>query len=599
MENNDKKKAENTEIEDTVVTKEETNNEKSVDTKKTIQDKKTDQTEKESKVKEAKATGEEAKPKENDAHREKHDENKADADKKPLHKERKKDASSRQTIEEKRQKESKKITTPKRSFKEFAKKIFTNINTYFIMALAISMVVFIANLISFQILPLRYVILLGLVFVLLLTGLCWILFSKRIAKINRILTNVLISVITILFCVGSWYFQQANQAIDHITIEAGDKEYEIISVVVRKDNPAEELKDVEDGTFAIAEKIDVNNTKQTLEDIKKQLKHEVNTKAYTSMNEVAGALLDKEVDAMILNEAYRSLLDEEHPKFDNDTKVIYTFKIEKEVKKIGSQVDVNRDSYNIYISGIDTYGPIATKSRSDVNMIATVNPQTHKILLTSIPRDYYVAQTCQGNQYDKLTHTGIFGVDCTVESVENLLGITINYYGRVNFSSLENIVDAIGGIDVYNEIGFYSGVDGTLIPAGYLHMYGNTALKFARERHAYADGDRQRGRNQMIVLEAILDQAMSPAIITGYSGIMDAVSNNFQTNMTKEEMTSIIRRQINEGGDWTFTQQSVNGEGSTDWCPANGTYSYVMIPDQTTLDAAIAQIQNVMKESAN
>lgn len=515
-----------------------------------------------------------------------------------------KSTSSKLTIEEKRAKEKEqeanaKMNQSKRPAKEMIKDIFTNINTYFIVALAASMIAFSIDLISFQVLPMKYIVMIILAFLALLAGLIWVLFSKRIAKINRILTNVLITVITVILCVGCWYFQQANQAIDHITIEAGDKEYEVISVVVTKDNPAEELKDVAEGTFAIPKKIDEEHTKLTLEDIEKQLKHSVKTKSYVSINEEATALLDEETDAMILNEAYRSLLDEDHPKFDTETKVIYTFKIEKEVKKIGSQVDVNRDPYNIYISGIDTYGPIATKSRSDVNMIATINPQTHEILLTSIPRDYYVAQTCQGNQYDKLTHTGIFGVDCTVESIENFLGISINYYGRVNFSSLENIVDAIGGIDVYNEIGFYSGVDGELIPAGYLHMYGSTALKFARERHAYADGDRQRGRNQMIVLEAILDQAMSPAIITGYSGIMDAMSENFQTNMTKAEMTSIIRRQIDEGGDWTITQQSVNGAGSTEWCPANGTYSYVMIPDDATVSAAIQKIQAVMKVNDN
>lgn len=512
--------------------------------------------------------------------------------------------SSKLTIEEKRTKEKEQeanaeMNQSKRPLKEMIKDIFTNINTYFIVALAASMIAFSIDLISFQVLPMKYIVMIILAFLALLAGLIWVLFSKRIAKINRILTNVLITVITVILFVGCWYFQQANQAIDHITIEAGDKEYEVISVVVTKDNPAEELKDVAEGTFAIPKKIDEEHTKLTLEDIEKQLKHSVKTKSYVSINEEATALLDEETDAMILNEAYRSLLDEDHPKFDTETKVIYTFKIEKEVKKIGSQVDVNRDPYNIYISGIDTYGPIATKSRSDVNMIATINPQTHEILLTSIPRDYYVAQTCQGNQYDKLTHTGIFGVDCTVESIENFLGISINYYGRVNFSSLENIVDAIGGIDVYNEIGFYSGVDGELIPAGYLHMYGSTALKFARERHAYADGDRQRGRNQMIVLEAILDQAMSPAIITGYSGIMDAMSENFQTNMTKAEMTSIIRRQIDEGGDWTITQQSVNGAGSTEWCPANGTYSYVMIPDDATVSAAIQKIQAVMKVNDN
>lgn len=485
---------------------------------------------------------------------------------------------------------------PKRTPKEIAMMLVTNINTYFLLALVVAMVLFMVQLVSFQVLPVKYVILLACAFLIVIGLIGWVQYSKRIAKINHILMNILITVITVILLIGCWTIQQAGSAIDHITIEAGDKEYEVISVIVQKDDPAKELKDVEQGTFAIPEKIDVEHTKQTLADIHKQLNHEVKTKAFTSISEEADALFKEDVDAMILNEAYRSLLDEDHPQFDTETKVIYTFKIAKEVKAIGSKVDVNKDAYNVYISGIDTYGPIATKSRSDVNMIATINPTTHKILLTSIPRDYYVAQTCQGNQYDKLTHTGIFGVDCTVASAENLTGVKINYYVRVNFSSLENIVDAIGGIDVYNEIGFYSGVDGELIPAGYLHMYGQTALKFARERHAYADGDRQRGRNQMIVLEAILNQALSPAIISGYTGIMEAVSENFQTNMSKEEMTSIIRRQLDEGGAWTVTQQSLNGSGGTDWCPANGTYSYVMYPDEATLSDAKNQIQAVMKE---
>ena len=235
--------------------------------------------------------------------------------------------SSKLTIEEKRTKEKEQeanaeMNQSKRPLKEMIKDIFTNINTYFIVALAASMIAFSIDLISFQVLPMKYIVMIILAFLALLAGLIWVLFSKRIAKINRILTNVLITVITVILCVGCWYFQQANQAIDHITIEAGDKEYEVISVVVTKDNPAEELKDVAEGTFAIPEKIDEEHTKLTLEDIEKQLKHSVKTKSYVSINEEATALLDEETDAMILNEAYRSLLDEDHPKFDTETKVI-------------------------------------------------------------------------------------------------------------------------------------------------------------------------------------------------------------------------------------------------------------------------------------
>ena len=171
----------------------------------------------------------------------------------------------------------------------------------------------------------------------------------------------------------------------------------------------------------------------------------------------------------------------------------------------------------------------------------------------------------------------------------------MNYYARVNFSSLEDIVDAIGGIDVYNEIGFNSGVDGTLIPAGNVHMDGSTALKFSRERHAYADGDRQRGRNQMIVLSAIIDKATSPAIITGYSSIMNTVGDTFQSNMDSDEMVSLIKMQLNEGGSWHITSQSVDGNGANGiWSPANQSYSYMMYPDMDSVNAALLEIQKVM-----
>lgn len=473
------------------------------------------------------------------------------------------------------------------------KKVLKNINTYFIAVMVILAVAFIFQVWNLNTFPIKYLIPGTIVMAILILLLSWLMVSKRISKMNRILGRIIILFICILMGVGNVYLYQARAALGKVTVQAGDTEYEIMSVVVKKENKAEKLEDIKTVKFAIPEKIDTEHTEQTITEINKELDTTIDTETYANTNDQAEALITDEVEAMILNEAYRSLLDEKYPTFQEDTKVIYTYKIPKKVKELGSAVDVNENPYNVYISGIDTYGPIGSKSRSDVNMIASVNPKTKQIVLTSIPRDFYVAQTCQGNQKDKLTHTGIFGVDCTIESMQNFTGLTFNYYIRVNFSSLESIVDAIGGINVYNEMAIYSGVDGTYIPGGDVYMNGNLALKFARERHAYADGDRQRGRNQMIVLEAIISKATSPSIISGYSGIMDAVGNSFQTNMTLNEMTSIVKEQLDKGGSWNIVQQSVTGEGGTDWTPANGFNAYVMYPDATSVANALAVIQQV------
>lgn len=502
----------------------------------------------------------------------------------------------RGTIEEKRAREE---ATQRRkqdkSQKPKWKKLISDARIYLLAVFYVVMAAFIYQAWNISMFPIKYLIPVSIFLVLICAAMWWLQYSKRIGKVNRILGKVLIVILTIVLGVGNVYFYQTSHTISKVTVEAGDTEYEYISVVVKKDNEAEELKDIKDGIFAIPEKIDVEHTEETVKSINDELKMTIKTSKYANTNDQAEALMDDKVDAMILNEAYRSLLDEKYPSFEHDTKVIYTHKIPKEIKEIGVKVvDVNTTPYNVYISGIDTYGPIGAKSRSDVNMIATVNPTTHQVLLTSIPRDYYVAQTCQGNQQDKLTHSGIFGVDCTIESMENFTNLKFNYYVRVNFSSLESIVDAIGGIDIYNQMSFYSGVDGTFIPGGNIHVNGNTALKFARERHAYADGDRQRGRNQMIVLEAIIDKAVSPSIITNYSGIMSAVGNSFQTNMTGDEMSSIVKKQLEDGAGWTILQQGVTGEGGTDWTPANGFNAYVMYPDQASVNTALANIQMVM-----
>lgn len=487
---------------------------------------------------------------------------------------------------------AKRKTGTNTSKKTSIKKRWKDIRTYFVGILFLFSIAFIYQMWDLDLIPMKYFLPAILVLAVLNLVLWWLQFGKQVSKLNKMLGKLLIIILATVLGVGNVFAYQARVALGKVN---STDEYEVISVVVKKENSAEKLKDVKDGTFSITDSIDRENTQKTITDINKELDTTITTRSYENLNAQADGLYNDESDAMILNEAYRSLLDEEHPSFQEDTKVIYTFRIKKEVKSLGKKVDVTKEPFNVYISGIDTYGPIATKSRSDVNMIASVNPITHQVLLTSIPRDYYIAQTCQNNEKDKLTHTGIFGVDCTIESMEQFTGLTFNYYARVNFSSLENIVDAIGGIDIYNEIGFSSGVDGTYIEAGNIHMDGNTALKFSRERHAYADGDRQRGRNQMMVLSAIIDKVSSPAILTGYSGIMSAVGNSFQSNMDFDEMTSIVKKQINDNSDWTVIQQSITGVGESGiWSPANQSYSYMMYPDMDSVNQALVNIQKLM-----
>lgn len=476
--------------------------------------------------------------------------------------------------------------------KEKTKKpLWKNLGTYFIAVLFMISIIFVYQIWNLNMIPIKYLLPGLVVFALLLLGLWWLQFGKKVNNVNKNLGKALIVIISVLLCVGNVLVYQARSALGKVSDTGSDTE--VISVVVKKENSAAAIGDIKDGTLGITSTIDYANTQKALSDINTQAGSTIKTAPFDNLNKAADALYDGSVDAMVLNEAYRSTLDEAHPTFNDDTKVIYTYKIETETVDIAEKVDVTDTPFNVYISGIDTYGDIATRSRSDVNMLATVNPKTKQVLLTSIPRDYYVAQTCQSNQKDKLTHTGIFGVDCTVSTMEQFTGLTINYYARVNFSSLVSIVDAIGGVTVNNPNDFSAG--GYHYAIGNIDLNGAQALAFSRERYSFADGDRQRGRNQMIVLTGIINKATSPAIITGYSSIMSAIGNSFQTNMTSNEMSSLVKMQLSEGGSWNIVQQSFNGAGENGvWSPANHTYSYMMYPDMDSVNAGLAKIKQVI-----
>ena len=254
---------------------------------------------------------------------------------------------------------------------------------------------------------------------------------------------------------------------------------------------------------------------------------------------------------------------------------------------------ITEDTFNVYLSGIDVYGAISTNSRSDVNIIATVNPKTRQILLTTTPRDFFVTiPGVSGGQKDKLTHAGIYGVDASIATLENLYDTEIPFYARVNFTSIMEIVNVLGGVDVYSEYSFTTSDNVVYIQKGMNHLNGKQALSFARERYNVPGGDEQRGRNQQAVIVAMIRKMISPQILIKANGIIDSVSGNVETNMSQKQIQQLIKMQLNEGGSWNIYSTSVTGSGGSDYTYSiPGTAVYVMYPDATSVGNA----QNLMK----
>lgn len=253
----------------------------------------------------------------------------------------------------------------------------------------------------------------------------------------------------------------------------------------------------------------------------------------------------------------------------------------------------------VYLSGVDTRGDLTDNARSDVNILAVVNPTAKRVALINTPRDYYVALAGTDSK-DKLTHAGLYGVETSMATLGDLYGIEVDYYVRINFAGFMSIVDALGGVDVYSDYTFTSvGSPGYYDPTdfveGWNHMDGQAALAFARERHAFASGDVQRGINQMKVIQAMLDKIKSPSLLLSYSRLMAALSDCFVTNLSSEQISALVRMQLGDGAQWEVESFSVTGSSSTSTkCySAKGQKLYVMLPDEDSVGQAQALIEAV------
>ena len=435
-------------------------------------------------------------------------------------------------------------------------------------------------------------LLLTVIVLLALLGVLFILlgeaFGYQFAGRKGNIAGVILSVfVNLIFGIGIIYLAKA----DAVLRDVGGATYKTdnMVVVVKNDDPAEKLEDAKNYRFGYQTTLDQDNNTLMVEDIEAKVGREIKLIETETIIDEAEALLAGRIEAAIYNEAYGSVIEEAVEGYSDQVRVLYQYGIETDIEI--EETDIEK-SFNIYISGIDVAGSITKNSRSDVNIIMTVNPSTKKILLTTTPRDYYVQiPGISGEARDKLTHAGIYGVDRSMATLENIYDIDISYFARVNFTSLIMIVDALGGVNVESEYAFEAG--GYSFEQGMNHLNGEQALVFARERHSFQDGDNQRGKNQEAILKAILERIMFPDILFQANDILNNVADCVETNMTRDEMAKFINMQLSERAAWEIETTAATGSGDKQACFSSGSQLlYVMWPDE----AVVSDISRKMKK---
>ena len=458
---------------------------------------------------------------------------------------------------------------------------------YAILALVLLFTMFNYNFLSFRFL--NIIITIGLLVVLAIS-----IFLQKTKK-SPLVTTVVLVIFSLVSLVGIFGFKQMIDITNRMNQTAAFSEVEM-SIVVPKES---DIKDVSQLTSVQAPtKIDKNNIDTLMSALKKDKKVDLKVDDVASYQEAYDNLKSGKSKAMVLSGSYASLLESVDSNYASNLKTIYTYKIKKKNSNSAKQVDSK--VFNIYISGIDTYGSISTVSRSDVNIIMTVNMNTHKILLTTTPRDAYVKIPGGGaDQYDKLTHAGIYGVETSEQTLENLYGIKIDYYARINFTSFLKLIDQLGGVTVHNDQAFTSLHGKFDFPVGDIQMNSEQALGFVRERYSLDGGDNDRGKNQEKVISAIVNKLASLKSVSNFTSIVNNLQDSVQTNMSLDTINALANTQLDSGSKFTVTSQAVTGTGSTgqltSYAMPNSSL-YMMKLDDSSVASASQAIKNLMEE---
>ena len=487
------------------------------------------------------------------------------------------------------------------------------ISKFMTIFMIVCLALLIFQIIKLNLLPAKLIVLVSLVMIIL----CLIILLIFHFKAKKFLPRILAGFVALCMCVGlaygNYFTYKTDNTFDVVTSLA-DSKATTTSIVVLKSSSIKKESGLKGKKIGTILDMDKKPTKRMLDDLNKDnIKY--TTKDYSNLDELMEAFYSGEVDAICLNEKYRDILHETQAyfTFQTDTRIVhqnvhYT-KVEKNDNPSDPVNDISKDAFTVLVSGNDSYGTLQdSNTRSDANLLLTVNPKTGTILMTSIPRDYYVELVCPDDDpelacpegsYDKLTHSGLMGIKSTEETIEKALGIKINYNVRINFSSVVNLVDALDGIDLDIKKGeevdiFYVNSQPGL-SVGKHHVDGETALAFARERHAYLDGDNQRVRNQQKVFKAIFNRIVSPKMITNYGKFMDALAVAFDTNLSGDEISKFVKYELNNMPDWKIESYAIVAEPDYQFCYQSQSYASVVQQNDIMTEVAKKKIQAVLK----
>lgn len=423
---------------------------------------------------------------------------------------------------------------------------------------------FLLKMFKLDILPFKYLFMINIILILLVLY----DFTSQFTK-SHILGKLISVMLSCLILFTYLFAAKFDSVLDKLG--AANVEIDIVDVCVLSNDKAQNLNDAANYKFAINSTASNANINTSIESISSETGKTIKPTEYTNWSNLVNALYDnKNVQAIVINHSMMSIISQEFPDFEDSIKIIKTYEYKEKVELDASNVNVKRDPFIIYVSGISSDDgedtKLASKALSDVNILAVINPETKQVLLVTTPRDSYIkiSNSSGVTGYDKLAHAGSYGVDKSIEALENLYGINIDYYVKINFAGSQAVIDALGGITIESEIEFTNGWEAA--PVSYHFVQGanecdgEKAIAFARERKAFAAGDFQRGRNQTAVIKGIIQKATSPAILTRYSAVMDTVSDMFLTNIPSSAISDLVKLQLSNSTPWNIQTYSISGK---------------------------------------
>lgn len=429
------------------------------------------------------------------------------------------------------------------------------------------------------------IILIGVSIVTVITSIILFLNVNSISfKVLKILSYIVTVILIFGYSFGMIYLNKTLHFIGNI--DSIKKEVTSYYVVVLEDSKYEEISDLYGKTMLYYINTD--------EDVLSKLKLELIYSTTKNIEQFKDKLYTKKVESILISDLIKEDLEDKYEDFSSKTRILQTIDITKEVEDITKKVSIKNTAFNVLISGMDSYGNINKTTRNDVNMVVTINPNTNKMLLTSIPRDYYVQLHGKKGYKDKLTHAGIYGINTAVQTIEDLFNIDINYYVKVNFTTVVDLVDKIGPIEIYSDKNL--NLDGCKYVVGNNVVNGKCALRFARERHSYLEGDNHRVKNQQEVIKGIFNKLKnSPNILADYNSVLEVMNGKFATNIEMSELTSFIKYEVEDIGKYEIISTQVDGTGSMEY-----TYSYphqklyVMFPNEQSVSNAKEGIEKIL-----